>query len=185
MKRVDFDERDYVVTDVMGEERRHTMKMMIDVFTALVNSPDDGSGFPLWGESKARLMQLAYVLTKWRVFIHHPTGAPATMHDVAVMLCNALHCKVPQNIYQPVSRMKKKGRCTIVDYYAKLWRENRTSPASSLLWSVPLQFPMIEDYTYVFDSPAYRLLQRDKRNKRRRDRERRKKQDILTTTQAH
>lgn len=179
MKRVNNDERNSIVTEVMGEEYRHTMMMITDVFTDLVRRPDDGSGFPLWGESKAKLMELAYVLAKSHVFVHRSTGTPASMAEIAARLCKALHCRVPSNIYQPVLRLKKRGR-GIVDYYAKLWRENRTSPKSSLLWSVPYQFPMIEDYTFVFDSPAYRLLQRNKKKRRRK----KQSSDVLTTTQA-
>lgn len=171
MKRINFNEQDYVITEVTGEERLHTKNMMISVFKALVESKDDGSGFPLWGESKAKLMQLAYVLAKWQVFKHQPTGTPASMKEIAGMLCRALHCRVPRNIYQPVFRVKKRGRGSVVDYYAKLWRENRTSPSISLLWAIPLQFPKITDYYGVFDSPAYRLLQRDKREQRRRRRQ--------------
>lgn len=171
MKRIEYDERDYVVTDVMGEERQHTIMMIIKVFTALVERQDDGSGFPLWGESKAKLMQLAYVLAKWKVFVHKPTGAPASIKEVAELLCKALHCKVPRNIYQPACRKRKRGHGSIVDYYAKLWRENRSSPTISIMWDIPVQFPMIEDYTYVFDSPAYRLLQRNKKEQRKRRRQ--------------
>lgn len=157
MKRKNFDEKDYVLTETMGSEREYVKEMLINVFTTLVDSADDGSGFPIWGESRAKLMELAYTFSKWRIFIHHPTGTPASMREIAEMLCKALHCEVPRNIYRPVERMKKRNRC-VVDYYAKLWRENRTSPSSSLLWSRPVQFPKIHNYRVAFDSPAFRAL---------------------------
>lgn len=158
MKRKKFNESEHVITEVVGEERTHTLQMMIDVFTRLIASNDRGTGFPIWGESKAKLMELAYVLAMERVFIHHPTGTPATIKDVAEMLCKALHCKVPKNIYEPASRVRRKGGKSIVDYYAKLWRENRSSPSSSLLWAEPIYFPQIKNYREAFDSPAFRRL---------------------------
>lgn len=160
-----YDESDYVLTEVMGEEREHTMRMIIDVFTALLNHKDSGTGFPIWGESMAKLMELAYVLTKLRIFIHHPTGTPATMKDIACGLCEALHCDVPKNIYQPASRQRLRGRKSIVDYYAMLWREGKTSPAISLLWAEPIQFPKIHNYRVAFDSSYYRNLHSKKRSK--------------------
>lgn len=151
MKRNNHDESIFVITEVTGEERRHTLEMMVQVFTALIEHDDHGSGFPIWGESMAKLMEVAYVLAKLRIFIHFPGGTPATMKEIAEWLCKALHCEVPANIYEAPSRTKKRGRRTIVDYYAMLWRENESTPASSLLWAKPIQFPRLKSYRHVFD----------------------------------
>lgn len=157
MKRKKFNEQDYVVTGVMGREREHVKEMMICVFMALIERGDDGSGFPIWGESRSKLMEVAYALAKWGIVIHHPTGGPASMREIAGMLCRSLHCSVPRNIYNPIYLMRKRKRC-VVDYYAKLWREGRVTPASSLLWAEPVYFPKIHNYKEAFDSPYFRRL---------------------------
>lgn len=165
MKRKKYDERDYVVTEVMGEERAFVLNMITNVFSVLVASDDRGTGFPIWGESKAKLMELAYVLAKERVFIHHPTGTPASIKEVATWLCKALHCDVPRNIYEAASRTRLRGRRTVVDYYAMLWREAHVTPAISLLWAKPIQFPKIHNYKEAFDSPYFRDLHRTRQHK--------------------
>lgn len=166
MKRKNFDERDYVLTEVGGKERKEVIDMMVQVFSCLISRGDDGTGFPIWGESKAKLMELAYVLAKLRIFIHHPTGKPATTKDIAEWLCRSLHCEVPRNIYQPAARMRQRQK-SIVDYYAMLWRENRTTPAVSLLWARPIVFPKIQNYREAFDSPYFRALHKRRKMEER------------------
>lgn len=166
MKRKNIDELNTIVSEIYGSEREQVKEMLISAFTRLVDRKDDGSGFPIWGESKAKLMELAYAFSQWRIFIHHPTGTPATMREIAEMLCEALHCDVPHNIYDPVFRMRKRGRC-VIDYYAKLWREGHVSPEASFLWARPIQFPKIHDYVAAFDSPYFRAVHMNRRRGKR------------------
>lgn len=149
MKRRMYDERNYVVTEVMGKEREETKQRMSRFFVWLMHHADDGSGFPKWGETRAKLMEVAYVLTKWQVFTNDK-GLPMSNAEVAEGLCKAVHCPVPCNIYQAASRCRRKHRRSVVDYYAKLWRENKTGPERSLLWTNPVIFPKFTSYRGVF-----------------------------------
>lgn len=140
----------YVRTEVQGDELRDTMMRMMRFFAAVMDLPDSDSGFPRWTERPSRLVETAWVLWQWGVFIHHPTGSPMTFREICQRLCHKLHVRMPANIYGVGYVCRQPAHRCIVDYYAMLWRENRTGLDSMLLWYEPPVLPRITSYRGMF-----------------------------------
>lgn len=153
-------------TSFNDRELDETMNRMSEFFACVIDMPDDGSGFPRWGQSASELMEVAWLLHCRRTLVHHPDGRPMNMRQIAEALCEKLHCRLPSNIYSVASRRRRHGRQPVVNLYARLWRENRTGLDSLLLWSPPVVLARLPSYRGAFASGAYDRLRRQKREKR-------------------
>lgn len=139
-----------VRTKVTGQELYETKMRMTQFFRAVAGMEDQGTGFPRWNERPSRLIETAWVLWQWRVFIDQPTGQPMPFRQLSELLCEKLHVRMPANIYDVAYRCRQPGHRSIVDYFAMLWREGHTSLASLLFWSEPIRFPRFQSYRGVF-----------------------------------
>lgn len=145
------DEHDFVKTVVSGQERYETKERMTRFFNRMISMDYSDSGFPRWNDSVRQLMENAWVLSKWRAVPDPSTGRPMTLQHIAERLCRNLHVRLPANVSAVAHQSLRSGRMSVVDYYAMLWRENRTDVDAFVLWYEPPQFPKIRSYRGVFD----------------------------------
>lgn len=145
-----YDEHDYVKTEVIGQERFETKERMCRFFSWVMDMEPRDDGFPRWNERPSRLIEAAWVLWRWRIFIHHPTGEPMPFKELATILCQKLHVKMPSNIYSVAYNCRQPGHRSIVDYFAKIYREGKVGLESMLYWREPIKFPKLKSYRGVF-----------------------------------
>lgn len=136
-KRISRDEHDFVKTEVSGQERYEAKERMTRFFSRLVVMDCSRGPRARWTDSVSRLMEVAWVLSKWHAVADAATGRPMTMKAIAVRLCRSLGVRLPANVSSEAHRSLRSGRESVVDYYARLWREHHYDIGATLDWPEP------------------------------------------------
>lgn len=137
-----------LASDRQGEARRDTLVATARYFTAIINLPDRGTGFPRWPDSRARLMDVAWSLYHLHCLRSASTGRLLTMRRIAELLCEKLHRPMPANPYHSAWCTRRGGK-TVIDLFMSV-RQQGFSLNGLIEWTEPLQFPYFTSYRGVF-----------------------------------
>ena len=138
---------------IRGEELRRTRREMAEFFGQYLYRPDDGTGFPEWAEEPSELIEVAWYLAHWQVYLLPGARKAMCFREIAERLCRAFHVPMPADIYSVASRRRAR-HVSVVDYYAKVRREAHvTYDTLCLMWYRPMQWPWLRgaDYKYYFN----------------------------------
>lgn len=133
-----------------AEQRREIEEKLVKLFSHIIAIDAEDREFPQWSDSTAQLMELAWELWKTGRMIDLNTGQRLGLQQLGNRLCTSLHRRPPKNVSDVARRSRLSRRLPIIQRFGQQWFEGGISPAASIFWHKPTQFPMFKDYKGVF-----------------------------------